>query len=231
MKNVIQSIGVWGDSLLKGVVFDDLKGRYETLKNSVMAQCAKLLGLRVDNNSRFGATVTKGSQTLSRALDRGVECDAILMEYGGNDCDFNWTEVARDPEAPHDPNTPLDAFKQTLRDMIGAVRQKGIHPVLMSLPPLDAGRYFDWITREGLSRENILRFLGDVGHIYRHQERYSSTVTNLAMEQRCHYIDVRGAFLAQDDLGKLLCSDGIHPNDAGQRVMREVFVGYLTAFT
>ena len=230
MKNVIQSVGVWGDSLLKGVVFDDLKGKYETLKNSLAAQCAKLLGLRVDNNSRFGATVTKGCQTLTRALDRGVECDAIVIEYGGNDCDYNWAEVAHDPDGSHTPNTPLDAFKRILRDMITAVRQKGIQPVLMSLPPLDAGRYFDWITRTGLNKENILRFLGDIGHIYRHQERYSIAVTNLAMEQRCHYIDVRDAFLAQPDLGRLLCSDGIHPNDNGHRIMREAFVGYLSAF-
>jgi hypothetical protein len=97
----------------------------------------------------------------------------------------------------------------------------------MSLPPLDAGRYFNWITRNGLSRENILRFLGDVGHIYRHQERYSIAVTNLAMEQRCHYIDVRDAYLAQRELGRLLCSDGIHPNDEGHRVIREAFVSYM----
>ena len=228
MKNVVQSIGVWGDSLLKGVVFDDLKGKYETLKNTVAVQCAKLLGLRVDNNARFGATVTKGCRTLTRALDRGVECDAIVIEYGGNDCDYNWPEVARDPDGPHEPHTPLDDFKRVLRMMIMSVKQKGIQPVLMSLPPLDAGRYFNWITRSGLDRDNILRFLGDVGHIYRHQERYSIAVTNLAMEQQCHYIDVRDAFLAQPHLGQLLCSDGIHPNDTGHRVIRETFVTYLS---
>ncbi|MCL2747696.1 MAG: SGNH/GDSL hydrolase family protein [Oscillospiraceae bacterium] len=230
MKKVIHHIGVWGDSLLRGVVFDDLKGRYATLKNSMAAQCAKILGMRFDNNSRFGATVTRGSQNLTQALERGVSCDAILIEYGGNDCDFNWEEVAQNPDAPHAPRTPHEAFCRTLRDMVCAVRVKGIDPVLMSLPPIDPVRYFNWITRNGLSRENIMRFLGDVGVIYRFQERYSLSITNLAMELRCHYIDVRDAFLSHRDIGSLLCSDGVHPNGSGHNVMRESFVSYMKAF-
>jgi len=229
MKKIIQRISVWGDSVTKSVVFDEVKGRYETLKISVAAQCAKIFNMDIDNNSRFGATVTKGHKSLTRALERGVECDAIILEYGGNDCDYNWNEVALDPDAPHVPNTPLDAFRQTYLHMIDAVRKKGIQPVLLSLPPLDADRYFKWITRTGISRENILRFLGDIGHIYRHQERYSNAVTNIAMEQKCSYIDVRGAFLAAPNLGAQMCLDGIHPNDRGYRTMREAFVAYMKA--
>jgi len=227
---VIKHISVWGDSLLRGVVFNDLKGKYETLKTSVATHCSKILGINVDNNSRFGATITRGSKSLSQALDRGLVCDAVLLEYGGNDCDFNWEEVSRDPCAAHSPHTPLDSFRKTLLNMIHTLWQRGIEPILMSLPPLDPRRYFDWITRNGLNKENIMRFLGDVGLIYRHQERYSLAVTSVAMEQRCRYIDVREAFLSRRDIGALLCSDGIHPNEKGHNVIREAFVKYMRAF-
>ncbi len=227
MRRLIQNIGVWGDSLLKGVVLDEMRGKYETLKNSVAAQCAKILGLDIANNSRFGSTVTKGCRSLTQALEKGLDCDAVVIEFGGNDCDFNWEEVSDAPDAPHQPRTPLDTFRQTYRDMIQAVRQRDIEPVLMSLPPLDAQRYFDWITRTGLSRDNIMRFLGDVGRIYRHHESYSLAVTNMAMEQKCHYIGVREAFLTQPAPGDLMCADGIHPNGRGHVVMQEAFVGYM----
>jgi lysophospholipase L1-like esterase len=220
---------VWGDSLLKGVALDETRGRYATLENSVTAQCEEL-GLRVDNNARFGSTITKGWQRLTQALARGVECDALLIEFGGNDCDYDWAAVAENPHAPHAPHTPLEIFKRTLSDMLDAVRKKGIEPILMSLPPIDAERYFRWITRAGLNKENILRFLGDVGHIYRAQEQYSVAVTNLALERRCHYADVRGAFLAQPVLGDLLCADGIHPNGRGHTVMREALESSLRRF-
>ena len=33
MKNVVQKIGIWGDSLLKGVIFDEVTGKYRATKN------------------------------------------------------------------------------------------------------------------------------------------------------------------------------------------------------
>ena len=36
------------------------------------------------------------------------------------------------------------------------LREKGIQPVLMSLPPIDATRYLAFICRDGLRKERIM---------------------------------------------------------------------------
>ncbi|PWS21688.1 SGNH/GDSL hydrolase family protein, partial [Enterococcus faecium] len=80
-----------------------------------------------------------------------------------------------------------------------------ITPILMTLPPLHAKRYFEFITRNGLIKDNILQFLGgDVEMIYRWQERYSNTISRIAAETGSHIIDVRDSFLAEFHYENLL---------------------------
>ncbi len=44
--------------------------------------------------------------------------------------------------------------------MIARLKKLDIKPILMTLPPLHAKRYFDFITRDGLNKDNILQFFG-----------------------------------------------------------------------
>lgn len=230
MRKLLESIGIWGDSLLQGVVLDEKQGKYSIIENNCAVSLAQKIGIRISNNSRFGCTAPKGMKFLNKALEADAEFSAAIIEFGGNDCDFKWEEVAASPDAEHIPRTTLDEFNRCYADMIAALNRKGIAPVLVSLPPLDAERYFDWITRNGLSRENILHWLGDVQHIYRWHERYSNAVSALARKFSCHFIDVRDAFLSVRDYQKYLCADGIHPNRDGHALMERVFFEYAEDF-
>ncbi len=220
------SIAIWGDSLLQGVVLNEANGRYSILPDNAAATFSRRLGIAVANNSRFGSTAPKGSKSLSRTLESGAAFEAAVLEYGGNDCDFNWDEVAREPEAEHQPNTPLQDFIACYSGMIQSIKDRGITPVLVTLPPLDAERYFRWITRNGADARNILRWLGDVHHIYRWHERYSNAVSTLARQFACPLVDVRDAFLSQRNYSDLMCADGIHPNEKGHALMESVFEEY-----
>lgn len=226
----MESIGIWGDSLLQGVVLDEKQGRYSILENNCAVALAKKIGIPISNNSRFGCTAPKGMKSLNKALETDVEFSAAIIEFGGNDCDMKWDELSAHPEAIHGPNTPLDQFVSCYTDMIAKLKGKGITPVLVSLPPLDAQRYFDWVTRNGLNKENVLKCLGDVQYIYRWHERYSLAVSALARKFSCHFIDVRDAFLSERQYQKYLCADGIHPNKDGHGLMERVFFEYAQEF-
>lgn len=230
MRRLLESIGIWGDSLLQGVVLDEKQGKYSIIENNCAAMLAKKIGITISNNSRFGCTAPKGMKSLNKALAADAEFSAAIIEFGGNDCDFNWEEVAAAPDEEHIPRTTLGEFARCYTEMITAVKQKGISPVLVSLPPLDAERYLSWITRNGLSREAILHWLGDVQHIYRWHERYSNAVASMARQFSCHFIDVRDAFLSVRDYYNLLCADGIHPNREGHALMEKVFFEYAEEF-
>jgi len=106
--------------------------------------------------------------------------------------------------------------------MIDLLKKKGIQPILTTLPPIDPQRFFDWFCN-GLNKENVLKFLGSINTIYRHQETYSRAVEKIAKDTNCLLVDLRGAFLGKRRVENLLCEDGIHPNTEGQKVITQAF--------
>ena len=227
LKNWFKDIYVWGDSLIKGIVFDAAENRYLICESNSAACISKKLGIPIVNRARFGYTAPKGMALLTKDLEKNIQPDIALLEFGGNDCDYNWAEISERPYDRHLPKTPPAQFTREMETMVALLRKKGIIPILMSIPPIDSQRYFDFFTRNGLNRENILTWLGDVEHIYRWQEYYSSMITNVAIQTNCRYIDMRGAFLAHPNYKQLLCEDGIHLNDEGHQLMSSVFEDYI----
>ena len=134
-------------------------------------------------------------------------------------CDFDWSEVARAPESVHHPHTPIGQFLDAVSQMAKSLKDAGVKPVLMSLPPLDAQRYLNFIGRLGNNTANILHWLGDVNRIYRYQEMYSNQISRLAAKLNLPLIDVRSRFLDRRDCGQLIARDGIHLTEAGYRLL------------
>lgn len=218
---------LWGDSIGKGVVLDEVRGRYVITPCSAASMVAKATGIELINRCRMGMTVGDGLATMQRDLNKGLEADAAVIEFGGNDCDFDWGRVSLDPTAPHLPKTPFEQFSEHLCTLIEKVRSRGMTPFLVNLPPLHAEKYFAFISGGDRSPDNILRFLGDKGHIYRFQERYSLRVNQIAQACNCRLLDIRSAFLDLWNTNSLFCRDGIHPNTEGQRFIGQTILAQL----
>ena len=64
----IRSAVVWGDSLARGVVFDEKRGRYSIAPHPAAELVAQELGIEMTNRSRMGMTTTQGVQKLEKDL-------------------------------------------------------------------------------------------------------------------------------------------------------------------
>ncbi len=219
-----QSLTIYGDSIMKGVVLES--GRYKL--GAKIESFASRIFPRVFNRSRFGSTIEKGVEQLERDLEKeNIPLGVVLLEFGGNDCDFDWQAISENPELDRPPKTSLSRFKALYHRAIELVRKAGSTPVLANLPPISAEKYLAWICRDGLSRENILHWLGDENAIYRYQEMYCRTIEEIAEEENAALVDLRGAFLTDRKLDGYLCEDGIHPNTNGQKVIMRAFRTYF----
>jgi acyl-CoA thioesterase I len=219
---------VSGDSISRGVIYDEGKGKYSVLDEGYVALVQRRLKGIVQNASRFGSTIIRGIGRLGRELAKDKP-DIVLIEYGGNDCDFAWSEVAAHPDMPHEPQTDLSLFEETLTGSVESLKEQGIVPVLMTLPPLEADRYLKWVSKEDPQTEaGIMKWLGSVAKIYWWQERYSSSIVGVAERTGTRWIDVRGAFLRSPDFGALICRDGIHPNELGHELIARTIVDYIS---
>jgi acyl-CoA thioesterase-1 len=220
-------IVVSGDSISKGVIYDEIKKKYIILEENYVDIVRNKLNGIITNTSRFGSTLIKGIQKLKNNIFK-EKPDVVLIEYGGNDCDFNWDEIAENPDIGHFPRTDFETFEATLVETVNLVKEnKGI-PVLMNLPPLNADGYLDWISKNSpVAKANILKWLGSVTKIYWWQERYNSVILKVAEETKTLWIDIRGAFLRFPDFTKLLCVDGIHPNRDGHIVIADKIIQFI----
>ena len=215
---------IYGDSLLKATVPDeDMHYRFHLPE--VMAQYPTDR-LEVVNRAKMGATVTKGLSLVEHDVQRGMDARWALVAYGGNDSDFDWEAIAAAPEQEHLPHTVLPEFIEKLRCAVQELASAGVQPVLMTLPPIDGQRYFQFISRRA-DGGSILRGLGDVGRIYRHQELYSDAVAALAMTEGLPLIDVRRQFLPMRDLPRYIAADGIHLTMTGYRCLFDTLAGWI----
>lgn len=215
-------IHILGDSLARGIVYQELRGRYAISRQRCSGALETVLGAKVADHSKMGATTDDGLLVLE-ALPP-VPDGMCAIEFGGNDCDLDWAYVAEHPEESVRAKVPLDRFEEQLRRLVGLARVREMQPVLVSPLPLHAGRYFAWVTR-GLNADNVLRALGDVQAIYRWQERYAITVARVSRELGTPLFDMRDVFLArQREYEGLMCVDGIHPNDEGHRIIAQAAV-------
>lgn len=218
---------IYGDSLLKATV-PEADGKYKFHLGEVMARYGDAAA-QITNRAKFGATVEKGMALVQHDLSRGTDAAWALIGYGGNDSDYAWPAIAADPTACHLPRTSLPRFSQVLGDTVALLRERGVKPVLMTLPPIDAQRYFDFFCSAGLDRSAILTWLGEVGVIYRTQELYSDAIAAFARREDVALIDVRRTFLPDHHLRDLIAADGIHLTLPGYQRMMDALLSGLSA--
>lgn len=219
-----EGICVWGDSIAKGVIYDESRGRYAVCRESCLGRLGREKGLRIANYSVMGQTSENG---LARMRPEDMKSGELaVIEYGGNDCDLDWKAVSEHPELRQEGKVPLEQFGKNLVEMVRRAAQGGMCPVLVTPPPLVAKRYYDWVSR-GLNAANILKYLGDVEAIFHWQAGYAEKVKEVAANLGVRLIDVRERMLETANLEELMCLDGIHPNEKGHALIYEAIAPML----
>ena len=107
----------FGDSLTRGVSF--VKGRVRIIKDNYPAFLEKLFSV---NNPEDTIVLNKGvfndnSDLLMKRLEKDVLSEKpnyVLLNVGGNDCNFKWQEVAENPDKNHDPIVPISQYIENI---------------------------------------------------------------------------------------------------------------------
>ena len=206
---------IYSDSVIKGVMHEN--GRYKLCEDHDFASL-NARGIEAHNHSKMGATIRTGLAIMRRKLAPCDEETLVLLSFGGNDCDYNWAEVAADPDGIHMPHIEPDEFAALYREAIELARASGAKVAAASIVPIEARRYMHTIS-EGKSGENILKWLGDVNRLYRWQESYNQIACSVAGKLGCPILDIRSAFLQSACFPTLMSDDGIHPSPAGHALL------------
>ncbi|MBU3129740.1 SGNH/GDSL hydrolase family protein [Clostridium tagluense] len=217
----------FGDSITKGIIYDEEKSKYSALKENFTNIISNKIKGQVYNAGKFGSTIMRGVSKMYNDVIKKSP-DIVLIEFGGNDCDYNWADIAKNPDEQYKPNTDISTYRETLCAMIDTLKVNHILPVLMTLPPLDPLKYFKWITKEdSFAEQNILQWLGTKDRLFNWHSSYNKIITEVANETNTVLIDIRTEFLKHSNYSQFLCKDGIHPNIDGQSLIATVILKFI----
>ncbi len=214
----MQKLIIFGDSILKGVM--KAEHGYHLCSGHNFDAISQQ-GISVISHAKMGATVETGLAAVRKMLPPCDSETTVLLDFGGNDCNHDWSVVANEPDKDHLPATSPDRFVSLYEELIRTVQVSGAKVAVASLVPLDADRFFQTIS-QAKDASAILRWLGDKYHLYRWQERYNVLVCRLARAMDCTLVDLRTPFLENADFPSLIGSDGIHPTQAGHDLIHSV---------
>jgi lysophospholipase L1-like esterase len=216
---------IFGDSILKGITYVPELGGYHMLKGDRFLKL-KEHGIEILNYSKMGSTVSKGLKAVKKYVTGNMDDTAVIIGYGGNDCNFDWKSVSDDPAAPHSPVIGSEEFSREYADCVDHCADHGATVYVTTMVPLDSPKFVDWICK-GNDRGAILGWLGDVSMTRRWHEYYNNLVINAALQTRAGIIDVRTPFLLSHNFGELICADGIHPTEKGYRLVERAITDAL----
>ncbi|HQQ40259.1 MAG TPA: SGNH/GDSL hydrolase family protein, partial [Clostridia bacterium] len=93
-----EKVVIWGDSLAKGVIWNNERRRHGYSRTTAADIVAEKLGVQIINRAKFGYTAPQGLEMMERDFAEGITCDTALLEFGGNDCNFDWAAISEHPE-------------------------------------------------------------------------------------------------------------------------------------
>ena len=71
----IETVVIWGDSLAKGVVWNEARKRHAYSKTTAADIVAERLGIELVNRAKFGCTAPEGLAIMEREIEGGITCD------------------------------------------------------------------------------------------------------------------------------------------------------------
>ena len=225
-------ITVFGDSVGKGIFTDS--GKLEVLRDSAVSLFEEEYDVKTDNRSSYGQSLKKlfSRRIIDKYID-GIdenENNVVVIELGGNDADFDWAEVASSPDREHYSKTDVEEFSKTYGEYIKRLKDKNVKVVACTIVPVSSKRYFDNVIAKIADKSKVLEFFnGDFNTIHRHQEMFNNEILKNSYRYGAEVIDLRKKFLSSTEFEGMMCQDGIHPNERGQKEIFSAIKEFISA--
>ncbi len=208
----MKKIVLFGDSLLKGVLYDEASQRYISIGKKKCEEIGTQNNVEIVSMAKFGMTAKRAYET--GLHNRIPDCDLVIIGLGGNDCNFNWKEISDNPEDEHYNNSTSSEYKDAMIGILTDLKARNINTAILSLPPISSEKYFNWFSKN-LNKINLKNWITDINIIYQMQEYYNTINKNVAKDLGVPILDVRSICLINRDYSQMLECDGIHLKEAG----------------
>lgn len=214
---------ILGDSNAKGVV-RDIQDKYVVAPNSTVNLVTENIGCETHNISFFGQTLEKAYKKgfVEKVLQYKSDKlrNVVVINLGGNDSDYDWSKVSKEPTQPHSSRTNLANFEKYYRESIHFLRENGFEVYMCTLLPFVPKLYFDTVVSKLGSAHNIMFYLdNDVNNLLTDQIMFNERIVEIAKSENVKLLDLRSLIQKNKNWKKLYCDDGIHLSESGHKYL------------
>ena len=209
---------VFGDSILKGVItIPNSDKLFDVTENDSLSLAQKELGFELDNRSIYGNITSKGLVKLQKFFEKGGEADFCIIEFGSNDCDYDWGTLVQ--------KVPLAEYLENLSAMVKLCRDNKVTPLMMGLIPYVCDDWFKTIIKDQ-DQAAILNFLGGTAEtLGKNQLIYKNAQADFVQKNKVQFLDPWTVFEGHKEF---MCYDGIHPNEEGYKLLSQAWIKFLS---
>ena len=221
---------VFGDSILKGVITIPGSNKlFDVTENDSLTLAQKKLGFELDNRAIYGNITSKGLLKLQKFFEKDGAADFCVIEFGSNDCDYDWNIFKPDaqlpPAAEIQPKVPLEQYLANLTQMVDLCRANKTTPLMMGLIPYVCDDWYKTIIK-GQDEAAISNFLGGTSEtLSKNQLVYKNAQADFVKKNNVQFLDPWTIFEGHKEL---MCYDGIHPNEKGYEQLSNAWVEFLS---
>lgn len=226
----METVYIFGDSLLRGVMPDE-QGLYHSTNSIGFDELENRYQICIKNYSMPTFTVKQGWAWMQKNMEAsGAKPDLVILEFGGNDCDYRWGEM-RDSchRLTEIHRTPIDEFVKVYTDMTEYLADRGIETAVTLCPQFPVGVYLKHLIASGIPEQVIKTYIETPDMVIRDYKAYKSEIVKLAEKKRIPVIDIEKTFAFLTDLEDYYSMDGLHPNEKGYRLIHDTFACFFDA--
>ena len=199
----ITGLIIFGDSILAGTGASDREfGCAKLVKNG--------LGIPVSLRARNWNTSRDGLGRLEEDVIMQPQFSHVLVLFGNND---SWLS------GPGQSKVPLEEFRKNLLEIVSRIKNNKQFPLLCNLQLINQEVFMRKFPELDEYRK-VMKLTANQIH-----QQYNDAIERIANELGFGFIDIRSKLNSSSE--ECIADDGIHPNDAGHKIMAEVILQYL----
>lgn len=221
---------IFGDSLMRSVM-PERAGDYHANEYIGFPEMEKEYGITIKNYAMPTFTTERvlmwAKATMERELAAGNIPDAVIIECGGNDCDFDWKFFVESEGERYEHRCSLEKFSRDYRELISLFIEKGISVIVAAAPHIATEKYLDYIKNADENIKRLEEKLPKPDEMRALYLEYEKQMFLAAEEADCDVIWLQEYFEELDNPAKYFSADGMHPNVQGYELIGKSFRNYL----
>jgi len=210
MNKQIKSVSVIGDSLLKGIIYNENKNIYNVLENNCISLLEEESNLNINNYSICGLNIDNLNKYFKLVLNKSKD-EIIILEIGSDS--FEQDLLTNDFK----PLYTIGKFNRILKKIIKTTKKENRNIVLTTIPYISNSKFYRFVSgKKGVrNQKGILEINNFI-------EEINNLIKKLSKKYNVLLIDLNRGINSYDE--DLYSIDGKYLSSKGHKILKNIFM-------